>query len=61
MSTADTSTETSAKIRPGTAIRDPLADHLITPQNSALILIDYQPDQVKAVRSMDQDLLVALP
>ena len=40
------------------AIRDPLADHLITPQNSALILIDYQPDQVKAVRSMDQDLLV---
>jgi len=58
MSTADTSTETSAEIRPGTAIRDPLADHLITPQNSALILIDYQPDQVKAVRSMDQDLLV---
>ena len=58
MSTADTSTETSAEIRPSTAIRDPLADHLITPQNSALILIDYQPDQVKAVRSMDQDLLV---
>ena len=25
------------------AIRDPLADHLITPQNAALILIDYQP------------------
>jgi hypothetical protein len=25
MSTADTSTETSAEIRPGTAIRDPLA------------------------------------
>ena len=43
-----------------TAIRDPLADHLITPQNSALILIDYQPDQVKAVRSMDQDLLVEI-
>ena len=37
------------------AIRDPLADHLITPQNSALILIDYQPAQVEAVRSMDQD------
>jgi hypothetical protein len=58
MSTLDTTTETPADIRPGTAIRDPLADHLITPQNSALILIDYQPDQVKAVRSMDQDLLV---
>jgi nicotinamidase-related amidase len=40
------------------AVRDPLADHLITPQNSALVLIDYQPDQVSAVRSMDQDLLV---
>jgi nicotinamidase-related amidase len=58
MSTAETATETPADVRPGTAIRDPLADHLITPQNSALILIDYQPDQVKAVRSMDQDLLV---
>ena len=58
MSTANTPTETPADIRPGTAIRDPLADHLIIPQNSALILIDYQPDQVKAVRSMDQDLLV---
>ena len=25
------------------AIRDPLADHLITPQNAALVVIDYQP------------------
>jgi nicotinamidase-related amidase len=58
MSTADTTVETPADIRPGTAIRDPLADHLITPQNSALILIDYQPSQVEAVRSMDQGLLV---
>ena len=40
------------------AVRDPLADHLITPQNSTLVLIDYQPEQVSAVRSMDQDLLV---
>jgi nicotinamidase-related amidase len=39
-------------------VRDPLADHLITPQNSALILIDYQPSQFAAVRSMDQDLLL---
>ena len=39
-------------------VRDPIADHLITPQNSALALIDYQPEQVSAVRSMDQDLLV---
>src|ERR1700722_18576387 len=39
-------------------IRDPLADHLITPQNAALILIDYQPAQVASIRSMDPQLLV---
>jgi nicotinamidase-related amidase len=40
------------------AIRDPLADHLLTPQNSALLLIDYQPKQLNTVRSMDHDLLM---
>ena len=40
------------------AIRDPLADHLITPQNSALIVIDYQQNQFRTVRSMDRDLLL---
>ena len=40
------------------SIRDPIADHLITPQNSALILIDYQPEQFSDVRSMDPDLLL---
>jgi nicotinamidase-related amidase len=40
------------------AIRDPLADHLPTPQNAALILIDYQPSQIAAVRSMDPDLVL---
>jgi nicotinamidase-related amidase len=40
------------------SIRDPLSDHLITPQNSALILIDYQPSQFAAVRSIDEDLLL---
>ena len=39
-------------------IRDPLADHLITPQNSAFLLIDWQPDQISTVRSMDHDLLL---
>ena len=38
------------------AIRDALADHLITPQNAALVLIDYQPSQFATVR-VDQDLL----
>jgi nicotinamidase-related amidase len=39
-------------------VRDPLADHLITPENSALLLIDYQPTQIAAVRSMDPALLL---
>ncbi len=39
-------------------VRDPIADHLITPQNSAFLLIDYQPSQLAGVGSMDRDLLV---
>jgi len=38
--------------------RDQLGDHLLTPQNSALILIDYQPPQFSAVHSIDPDLLL---
>lgn len=40
------------------AIRDPLKDHLLTPQNSAFIVIDYQPIQVSSIRSMDRNELV---
>jgi nicotinamidase-related amidase len=39
-------------------IRDQLGDHLLTPQNAALVLIDYQPSQFETVRSMDPDLLL---
>src|SRR5258708_29734423 len=39
-------------------VRDPLADHLITPQNAALLLIDYQPSQLAGVHSMDRALLL---
>jgi hypothetical protein len=39
-------------------VRDPLANHLITPQNAALLLIDYPPSQLAGVRSMDHALLV---
>src|SRR5271155_5637094 len=39
-------------------IRDQLGDHLITPQNAALVVIDYQPSQFATVRSMDPDLLL---
>ena len=40
------------------AIRDPVNDQLLTPQNSALIVIDYQPPQVNSIASMDRQLLV---
>jgi len=39
-------------------IRDPLSDHLLTPENAAFLIIDYQPSQLAAVRSMDHDLLL---
>jgi nicotinamidase-related amidase len=39
-------------------VRDPLADHLLTPQNAAFLLIDYQPSQLAGVRSMDPAMLV---
>ncbi len=46
-----------APARPQPAVRDQLADHLLTPQNAALIVIDYQPSQFAAIRSIDQELL----
>ena len=42
----------------GSASRNPLTDHLITAQNAALVVIDYQPSQVQTVASMDHELLV---
>jgi nicotinamidase-related amidase len=39
-------------------LRDPLADHLITPENAAFLFIDYQPSQLATIRSMDPALLV---
>jgi nicotinamidase-related amidase len=39
-------------------IRDAIADHLITPENATLILIDYQPTQFSSIRSMDPALLL---
>jgi nicotinamidase-related amidase len=49
---------TSVSNASSSVIRDPVGDHLLTPQNSALVVIDYQPAQVGAMRSMDRDLLV---
>lgn len=39
-------------------IRNPNTDQLLSPQNSALIIIDYQPIQVSSIRSMPGDELV---
>jgi nicotinamidase-related amidase len=39
-------------------IRDPATDRLLTPQNAALVVIDYQPSQIQTVTSMDRDLLL---
>lgn len=38
--------------------RDPLTDHLLTPENCALVIIDYQPVQVASIVSMDRHELV---
>ncbi|MES2104954.1 MAG: hydrolase [Pseudomonadota bacterium] len=38
--------------------RDPGKDHLLTPANSAFIIIDYQPVQVNSIASMDRQLLI---
>jgi nicotinamidase-related amidase len=39
-------------------VRDPRADHLLTPQNAAFLFIDYQPSQLATIRSMDPALLM---
>ena len=41
-----------------TPVRDPLDDHLITPENAAFLFIDYQPSQLATIRSMDPALLL---
>jgi len=39
-------------------MRDPRTDPLLTPANSALVIIDYQPNQISTVKSMDTELLI---
>src|SRR5258708_14599410 len=39
-------------------MRDQVEDHLITPKNAALLIIDYQPPQVSSIVSMDHRTLV---
>lgn len=39
--------------------RDPVADPLLTPENAAFLLIDYQPVQVNSIASMERQRLVS--
>jgi nicotinamidase-related amidase len=39
-------------------VRDPIGDHLLTPQNATLVVIDYQPSQFAGVTSIDRDRLL---
>ncbi len=39
-------------------VRDPLDDHLLTPENAAFLFIDYQPSQLATIRSMEPALLL---
>jgi nicotinamidase-related amidase len=39
-------------------IRDQKNDHLLSPKNTALIIIDYQPTQVNSINSMNRSQLV---
>ncbi|ANK58935.1 hydrolase [Loigolactobacillus backii] len=38
--------------------RDPLADELLTPENAAFLLIDYQPTQINSINSMQRAQLI---
>lgn len=39
-------------------IRDQKTDHLLTPENSFLAIIDYQPTQVNSINSMNREDLL---
>ena len=41
-----------------TPVRDPQKDHLLTPENSMLVIIDYQPIQVNSIESMNRNEMV---
>lgn len=41
-----------------TLIRDPKTDHLITPENSVCVFIDYQPEQFEGVGSRGKEELM---
>lgn len=41
-----------------TQLRDPKTDYLLTPENSALVLVDYQPRLVDGTNSIEREVLI---
>lgn len=41
-----------------TPVRDQVKDHLLTPKNAVLVIIDYQPPQIITTVSMDRQTLI---
>lgn len=41
-----------------TPVRDQVRDHLLTPKNSVLVIIDYQPPQIITTQSIDHQTLI---
>jgi len=41
------------------SVRNAVTDHLLTPQNAAVVIIDFQPVQVSSIASRDKRQLVA--
>ncbi|MDR1768286.1 MAG: hydrolase [Propionibacteriaceae bacterium] len=39
-------------------MRNPLEDHLLTPSNAAVVIIDYQPTQIHSVNSINTSELI---
>src|SRR5664279_400271 len=40
-------------------MRDQLTDHLLTPKNTALLIIDFQPVQIASIESIDKKQLMS--
>ena len=43
---------------PTAVARDPKTDHLLSPENSALVFIDYQPGLVEGTHSIEREVLI---
>ena len=49
---------TESNFKPAPATRDQHVDQLLTPKNSLLTLMDYQPEIIAGVESIDRALMI---